>query len=116
MRERVDLLEEELRQMRAAFRPILEAAWDGIILTETQRIVLEALSSGRPLPFALLHARLQAVFPQPDGRTDNTVSVMVCKLRWVLGKLQPPIAIDTLWGFGYQLNAVNTALLAARRV
>ena len=101
LRERVDELEEENRQLRAALRGPVSIRYAGVHLTRRQMQIVDILlASAAPLSQAAIIDRIDiSLAVQP-----KTVDVHICKLRKKLGALNPPVKIDTVWGVGFQMN------------
>ena len=113
LRERVDELEEENRQLRAALRGAISIRYAGIHLTRREmKIVDILLSSSVPLSQAAIIDRIDirlAVQPK-------TVDVHICKLRKKLGALNPPVGIYTAWGVGYGMVDKSKSAMRDRRL
>ncbi|WP_311276144.1 helix-turn-helix domain-containing protein [Methylobacterium sp. WCS2018Hpa-22] len=99
LRDRLDLLEEENRQLRENAKLTFQAPAEWR-LTNKENAFFAALhqARGQVLP---LERILVAVYGNEVDVSDRIVSVMVLKLR---RKLQPfGVDIRTAWGIGYSL-------------
>lgn len=107
LRDRIDELEEENRQLKEMLRPNLVFP-KALGLSPT----LEAIA-------AMLLARAPNLVPHEsllvqiwgEGGEKRTLEVHVCKLRKIL--LKHGISIERIWGRGYRLNAENAERLRA---
>lgn len=114
LRERVEILEERIRQIgeRYASYPM----WAGLRLSPSQTIILDALSDGAVWRSARLNALLDNFLVSDDGHGGNVLKVHICKLRVKLGICDPPLSITSLHGIGYRLAEASVPILAALRV
>lgn len=101
-------LTEQLRGLLADDDFAVPAHWH---LTTHMRAVLNFLNRRRgPVSHHAMHTALYGL--QPNGGPDLKIcNVWVCKLRERLDPLG--IAINTVWGYGYELDAPNRAKLKA---
>lgn len=118
LRGKIELLEEENRQLREAFLPSLAfpASWRlGPSLTSILASLYRAADgyrSKRQLYVALCGLSSET--------SEKIVAVQVCHLRARLRDLGVPITIDTVWGQGFRLTVESrgfiTETLAGFRV
>ncbi|HUZ66817.1 MAG TPA: winged helix-turn-helix domain-containing protein [Beijerinckiaceae bacterium] len=109
LRERVDELEEEVRQLREQLVPPLAfpAEWR---LTAVESSVLAFLFARSPHPMSKERV-LAAVWGHcVDSPSEKMVDVVVSKLRVKLKDVG--IVIDTHWGNGLALSPPSRALVA----
>lgn len=109
-RERIEEVEEELRQLRESLAPI--DVWpDELGLTETEGRYLSALVAGKGRVMSKDALLLATREPNVDGGPEpKIVDVMISKLRTKLGRHGD--AIETVWGQGHR---ATPALLAQAR-
>jgi DNA-binding response OmpR family regulator len=99
LRERVEELEEELRQVRSATAPHIE--WQQLNLTVRERELLSILYTRSPN--TVTKESLETLMRV----TRECVTAHVMKLR----KKIAPVPITTMWGAGYALPASSKASL-----
>lgn len=109
LRDRVDELEEEVRQLREQLVPPLEfpSAWR---LTQSEASVLAFLYARNP--HAMSRERvLSAVWGHcEDCPSEKIIDVVIGKMRMKLK--HTGIVIDTRWGGGFALSRESCSLLA----
>lgn len=112
--ERIDELNEENRQLRAALLPEpVAAGYRGIRLTRQERHVLAALVASEGLTtHDKLVDRIELMSGRPTAGRKH-LAVNICRLRKALAPAG--IEIHTVWGDGYGLSDASRALLNARR-
>lgn len=96
------LIDRDRRSVRAGER--------SVDLSPREFDVLEALASvpGRPLSRSQLVARAWGADADTDDRTVDTTIVRLRRKLDALGDgAGPPVAIATLWGVGYRLDATS---------
>ena len=101
LREQVDILQEENRQLRKAFAPdnvCIPAAWR---LTISEQRVFRCLMTQEIVSYELLMMALYGDRPN-DPPGSNTIKVIACKMRAKLKK--HGVVIRTVWGIGYTLE------------
>ncbi|GJD65146.1 helix-turn-helix domain-containing protein [Methylobacterium frigidaeris] len=112
LRERVEELEEEVRQLRAMMSPRLHlpATWN---LTPAMRRILSTLMARAP--GIVTHDHLLEVCMSDQRRNDppsiETPKVQICKMRPKLAQLVPGATIETAWGEGYWISLESAALI-----
>lgn len=106
LRERVDVLEEEVRQLRDAFEPSvpMPEAWK---LTKTEARLLSALARTRG--YLTKERILTALYGLEPDVDIKIVDVFVCKLRRQLSRAGSAIEIRTFRGDGFGLTAEGHA-------
>ncbi len=114
MREEIDLIHEEIQEIRVALRHLPADRWKGLDLTAGESVILGALATGMPHTTAKLLSKLNVAFPF-DGRVPRTIKIHVCRIRAKLRELAPPVTIITKPIAGYWIDPENCALLAALR-
>lgn len=106
LKERIDFLEEENRQLRemigldhdAGFVVAARAAFDA---TPTQARILQLLITGAVCRYELL----MGVCGSDGSTTENNIKVQLSKLR---AKLAPhDIWVKNQWGVGYSMASVH---------
>lgn len=115
LRERVEELEEENRQLRALkLPPVLR--YRGIRLTGSERCLIAVLVStvGVCAREYLLNS-FEHLRRVDSGMQPKTLNILMVRIRKKLRDASPPIAINTEYGVGYYMTPENKALLAARR-
>ena len=115
LRERIETLEEENRQLKALLATPLPAvppkAVCGAKISKQQLVLLAELvkAGGRVVP----HERLQAVSAispyardvrETGGEYSNGHSVQLHRVRKALVEAKAPFGIGTAWGIGYYLD------------
>jgi hypothetical protein len=111
LQDRIDELEEEVRQLKAALGHNPDDARLLIIRRKFRlppnpaAVILQLYDANYSLPAA----RLELARPINYGRDGfgRTVPVSVCKARKALGR----DAIETMWGGAYRLTAVGRAMV-----
>ncbi len=109
MQDRIEELEEEVRQLRELLAPPLKFPPE-MRLSPMQERILSAIYARAPNVVA--HERVAvAVYPDPDMAPEtNSVAVLVSILR---RKLKPyGIEIKNRWGEGLYLDAASAAALS----
>jgi len=103
LRERIEELEEECRQLREMLVPPVTFPRE-LGLSKTENDILSFILARAP-NVALKSRILHAVWPDPDNAPDGKcVDVHICKLR---RKLSPfGVAITVAWSEGYFLDAI----------
>lgn len=101
LREQVDILQEENRQLREALAPEIvhiPVAWR---LTPCEQRVFRCLTTQDIVPHGLIMMALYADRPG-DPPAAKIIQAFICKLR---AKLKPHgVMIGTAWGQGYCLE------------
>lgn len=115
LREENEELREENRTIRAALNGMQAQRWRGLRLSNSRRFLLGLFATGRLYSVESLLDLLQAQFPRDDDRSNDTVKVLVCYLRRILAKCDPPISIRNLVGQGYIMDPEDCARLLARK-
>lgn len=107
LRERVDVLEEEVRQLRDAFEPSvpMPEAWK---LTKSEARLLSALARTRG-GYLTRERILTALYGLEPDVDIKIVDVFVCKLRRQLSRAGSAIEIRTFRGDGFGLTAEGHA-------
>lgn len=108
MRERIEELEEECRQLREMLVPPVTFPYD-LGLSKIENDILAFILARAP-NVALKNRILYAVWRDPDDAADlKTINVHICKIR---RKLAPfGVAITVAWGEGYFLHSAAAAIL-----
>ncbi|WP_267355750.1 MULTISPECIES: helix-turn-helix domain-containing protein [unclassified Methylobacterium] len=111
LRERVDVLEEEVRQLRDAFEPsvAMPEAWK---LTKSEARLLAALARTRG-GYLTKERILTALYGLEPDVDMKIVDVYVCKLRRKLTDAGSAIEIRTYHGIGFGLTAEGHAAFRA---
>jgi DNA-binding response OmpR family regulator len=105
LRERIEELEETIRQLRT--RPKDIPVWPGLRLAEC--VLVHALSTRAGLCTRdYLLGRLKALSDCRDP-SDKAVNVYICRSRKKLARLDPAIVIRTVVGEGYWMDADSRA-------
>lgn len=102
LRERIDFLEEENRQLRADVEPLVTfpSAWG---LAKTEKRLLQALMSS-PTGHLSHEALLAALYgPAPEVGIEM-IRIWASKVRRKLRAAGEAIEIRTVWGEGYGLS------------
>ena len=107
LRERVDVLEEEVRQLRDAFEPSapMPEAWK---LTRTEARLLHILARRRG-GYLTKERILTALYGLEPDVEIKIVDVYVCKLRRKLARAGSAVEIRTFYGDGFGLSAEGLA-------
>lgn len=112
LRDRNDFLEEENRQLRKGIETSIEIVDFQIPNTEftsTECRVLAALIQGDLVTKDAVYVRVYPDHYMGDAPDIKIIDVFVCKLR---RKLKPlGIAISTVWGRGYRIEAGDRDVL-----
>jgi len=99
LRERVDELEEEVRQLRDMLVP--PVAFDPEFqLTASATAILSFLLARSPMPVKR-ESIFDAIYLSENGQDVKIIDVYICKLR---AKLPSGIKISTQWGVGFYLD------------
>lgn len=107
--DRIEELEEEVRQLRDLLAPSLGFPRD-FRLTPIEEKILSAIYARAPAVVA--HERIRAaVYPDPDTAPEtNVIDVRVSSIR---RKLKPyGIEIKNRWGEGLYLDRASAAIIA----
>lgn len=87
----------------------------GLSLTRAEQGVLYALLSTRaPVSLARCRTSMDSMLGLMENGTHRSMQVALARLRPKLLTLDPPIEIQTLYGFGIWLDDENRARLEAR--
>lgn len=114
LRERVEELEETIRQLRTQPKDI--PVWNGLHLRPDECILLDALTTRPGLcSFDYLIGRLKSLGDWRDP-SEASLRVAIFRLRKKLARLDPAIVIRNVWGEGYWIDVDGRVLLAERRV
>ncbi len=107
LRERVDVLEEEVRQLRDAFEPsvAMPEAWK---LTKSEARLLHVLARTRG-GYLTKERILTALYGLEPDVDIKIVDVFVCKLRRKLSQAGSAIEVRTYYGNGFGLTAEGHA-------
>lgn len=107
---------EENRQLK---RTLVPAGWiwyGDLQPSAIDRVILNALFTATgPVSAAQLRQSADIALGRPEAGSKMSIQVRMVQLRRKLAALEPPIAIDTIRGVGFWLDAENRARLAARR-
>ncbi len=114
LRERIDILEEEFRQIKAHFMVTRYPTWRGLKLSPMETVVLSALSDGKVWPTERLCQRLNLLMLLNHDRDTNHLRVVIHRVKKKLGACIPPITITTFARVGYQLDPISAANLTSR--
>lgn len=109
-RERIDLLEEELRQAKDLARPVVmfPAAWR--LQPSEQRILFTLFQA--PGGFATHERLFEAGRKWAEG--ESAMELVRVRVHSARPKLRPfGIEIKTRWGHGYELTAASRAIIKA---
>ena len=109
LQDRIEELEEEVRQLRELLAPSLGFPRD-FRLTPIEEKILSAIYARAPAVVA--HERIRAaVYPDPDTAPEtNVIDVRVSSIR---RKLKPyGVEIKNRWGEGLYLDRASAAILA----
>lgn len=103
LRERVDVLEEEVRQLHDAFEPSapMPEAWK---LTKTEARLLHVLARTRG-GYLTKERILTALYGLEPDVEIKIVDIYVCKLRRKLARAGSAVEIRTFYGDGFGLTA-----------
>lgn len=115
LRDKIDELQEENRQLKAARAPVV-VMYEGLDATASELFLLAVLTRGGVCSQNYLIDRIAMLHPGEYSVISKTIDVHVCRLRKKLKVLAPPIEINNKWGVGYWMDAANKALLAERVV
>lgn len=110
LRERVDELEETVRQLRDELGDEQELPDWLPVLTRTERTILLLLADGRLVTTERIVASLYD--HREDAPGENIVRVFISHLR---RKLSPHIDIRNVWGQGYQITPASRDRLRVER-
>ncbi len=102
----------EIAWLREATAPVLKFCMLGPGFSRSESVVLYALITATGL---MTDWQLRRVWDIAMGRFGEVsdpghMKVTVCRLRKRLAAQDPPIAIITVWGFGYRMDDANKAL------
>jgi hypothetical protein len=106
--ERIQMLEEEIRELRAVISPPgLSDGFLAIGFTRMQSAILAALL-GRG---TLSRQQLMAVmYPDVDDRYDRPLKLVDAHLSLLRRRMKPfGLTVDCTWGVGYHLTAESKA-------
>ena len=120
LRERIEELEEENRQLRALRLPST-VPYSGFGFTGTERIVFAALMAGdRICSTDYLLDCVMLSSTTKSAMQPKTITIIIHRLRKNLRGMGFPGVIETDWGLGWRIRAVNrdhlTRVLATGRV
>lgn len=102
------------KDLEAMLRPPPEAHYAGLGLSPSERIILETLYAFRqPVSRAALLARLE--LGHRKEFEAKTIDVMIFRLRGKLSRAAPDVRVQTVWGFGFAIDAATRARLAHLR-
>ncbi|WP_203158386.1 helix-turn-helix domain-containing protein [Methylobacterium aquaticum] len=103
MRDRIDLLEEQVRQYREAAEstPAYPAEW-GLTPKETRLVAALVRARGNVVSVPNLMVALYGLEPDAD---EKIIATFVCKIRAKLRAADAGITIRTQWGEGFFVEA-----------
>jgi len=113
LRERIEVLEEENRQLRALRLPPV-TQYLGLGLSNTERVVMATLMSTAALctrDYLLDCVVLSRV--RPSSVEPKTIDVMLCRARKKLAAIGFPRVIETEWGEGWRIKPKERGRLQA---
>lgn len=117
LREQLEEALETIRQLRETLRPPNGARFDGLVLTETERVLVTMLLAATlPCGRARLTDRVGLALNRAVAVGDGAVAVQICRLRKKFRALDPPIAISSAWKVGYWMETIDKERLLERRV
>ena len=124
LRERIDYLEEEIRQLKSDLRPLHNPFAGKFGLTAQQSCILYMLYNSftgvctQGQLDRVTEANGREVRGADEGHVSIRTKVAICKVRKCLAK--HGVEIQTVWGYGYGLLPVDkdklTALLESQKV
>lgn len=114
--ERIDLLTEDVRQLRESLALRIFLSWSGLILSPCESIVVDALSDGAIWTFDRLLDRLDSIRPLNNPHDNNGLRVIIFRIRKKFRSVTPPMLIGMVHSVGYRLSPESVPLLAARRL
>ena len=102
LRDRIDELEEEVRQLRRQLLPViaLPTAWG---LTRKEAQLLRALRAASPNIVGRERALL-ALYGFDDVPTDGVLNTFLSRLRRRLAESGVPVVIENRYGEGWRLS------------
>lgn len=111
LRDRIDLLEEENRQLREAAEALVSfpRSWR---LTEMEARFVSVLMRSKTGAMSK-EALMTALYGLEPDVEDKVIDVWACKLRKKFKALGVAVEIETVWGQGYRLTAETRAVLRA---
>lgn len=109
LRDRIDLLEEENRQLREAAEALISfpRSWR---LTEKEARFVSALMRSKTGAMSK-EALMTALYGLEPDVEEKIIDVWACKLRKKLKTLGVAVEIETVWGQGYRLSVESRATL-----
>jgi DNA-binding response OmpR family regulator len=124
LRERIDYLEEEIRQLKSDLRPIKNLFAGKFGLTAQQACIMHMLYNS-PTGVCtqgqldrVTEANGRELRNPSDGHVTIRTKVAICKVRKHLAPYG--VEIQTVWGYGYGLLPVDkdklTALLESKKM
>jgi DNA-binding winged helix-turn-helix (wHTH) protein len=111
MRDRIDLLEEENRQLREASEALISfpRSWG---LTKMEARFVSALMRSKTGALSK-EALMTALYGLEPDVEEKIIDVWACKLRKKFSAIGVAVDIRTVWGQGYTLTAEDRATLKA---
>jgi hypothetical protein len=117
LREQLEEARETIRQLRETLRPPHGARFDGLVLTETEGVIVTMLlAAALPCGRGRLTDRVGLALNRTDAAGDGAVAVRICGLRKKLKALDPPVTISSAWKVGYWMEPIDKERLLKRRV
>lgn len=109
LREQLDEANETILQFREERRRMVlvsGAAFDGpVLFTRAEWAICETLYRMHGVVhWEVLAGAIGAVMRKPRSPNDNSLKVLICKLRKKLAALSPPVLIKTRYGEGFYFD------------
>ena len=105
---------EQLREMIIVTATQVE--YRGLRLTLAERIILSTIyKTDGPVSRERLRLNLDVAFNRKSRSPVTSIEPLLHHLRRKLKTAEPPIAIETLYRYGYRLDNANRALVTALR-
>lgn len=109
LRERIDLLEEEVRQLRAIISPDASFEYEALKIRPVGRKMLAKLVNACPNVVSYETMAMQSYGREP--MLKNTVTAHVMRLRRKLKVIG--VEVKSSWGFGYYITKDDKARIEA---
>lgn len=115
LREQLEEALETIRQLREALCPPRGARFEGLVLTETEEVIVTILlDAASPFGTSRLTDRVGITLNRENFVGDKAVAVQICRLRKKLNALTPPITISSAWRIGYWMEPMDKDQLRKR--